>query len=187
MISVDGQNIAEVDLHELRSQIAYVSQSPVLFQGSVRDNLRYARPNASDGEIELAARNAQAHDFITALPQGYDTQLGENGTNLSGGQRQRLSIARAIVRNAPILLLDEATSALDNQSEALVQAALDELMKGKTTLVIAHRLSTISNADSIIVIDNGEVVDQGSHETLVSQKKGVYAQLHDVGLARREG
>ena len=180
-ITIDGQDIAEIDLHALRSHIAYVSQSPVLFQGTVRENLRYARPDASDADIEAAARKAQAHDFITALPQGYDTELGENGTNLSGGQRQRLSIARAIVRDAPILLLDEATSALDNQSEALVQTALDLLMKGRTTIVIAHRLSTISNADSIIVIDGGKVVDQGSHEELVAQKKGVYARLHNVG------
>ncbi|MEE9314329.1 MAG: ABC transporter ATP-binding protein [Rhizobiaceae bacterium] len=179
-ITVDGQNIADVTTHDLRSKIAYVSQHPVLFQGTVRDNLRYARPDATDAEIEEAARSAQAHDFITALPQSYDTQLGENGTNLSGGQRQRLSIARAIVRNAPILLLDEATSALDNQSEALVQTALDELMKGRTTLVIAHRLSTISGADSIVVIDGGVVVDQGSHEELVTQGRGVYARLHSV-------
>lgn len=179
-ITIDGQDISKAAASELRSQIAYVSQSPVLFQGTVRDNLRYARPDATDAEIETAAKNAQAHDFITALPQSYDTPLGENGTNLSGGQRQRLSIARAIVRDAPILLLDEATSALDNQSEALVQAALDELMKGRTTLVIAHRLSTISNADSIVVIDGGQVVDQGSHDELVAQERGVYARLHNV-------
>ncbi len=179
-ISIDGQNISDVRTHDLRSKIAYVSQHPVLFQGTVRDNLRYARPEATDREIEAAARSAQAHDFITALPQSYDTELGENGANLSGGQRQRLSIARAIVRDTPILLLDEATSALDNQSEALVQTALDELMKGRTTLVVAHRLSTISGADSIVVIDRGEVVDQGSHQELVAQGRGVYARLHNV-------
>ncbi|MEM1316903.1 MAG: ABC transporter ATP-binding protein [Pseudomonadota bacterium] len=180
IIAVDGQDISKVSTEALRSNIAYVSQAPVLFQGTVRDNLRYARPDATDDEIEQAAKSAQAHDFITALSNGYDTPLGENGANLSGGQRQRLSIARAIVRDAPILLLDEATSALDNQSEALVQAALDELMKGRTTLVIAHRLSTISNADRIIVIDNGEVVDQGRHDELVGRKRGVYARLHNV-------
>ena len=179
-ILIDGKPIADVSTGDLRGHIAYVSQHPILFQGSVRDNLRYARPDASDEEIELAAKSAQAHDFITALPKGYDTPLGENGANLSGGQRQRLSIARAIVRNAPILLLDEATSALDNQSEALVQAALNELMKGRTTLVIAHRLSTISDADQIVVIDNGQVVDQGSHEELVAQGRGIYARLHNV-------
>ena len=182
-IRIDGRSIEEIDTHTLRSQIAYVSQHPVLFQGTVKDNLRYARPDATDAEIEDAARNAQAHDFITALPQGYDTPMDENGANLSGGQRQRLSIARAIVRNAPILLLDEATSALDNQSEALVQAALDELMKDKTTLVIAHRLSTISDADSIVVIDGGEVVDEGRHEELVAHGRGVYARLHNVNAS----
>lgn len=182
-ISIDGKNVADLDREDLRSNIAYVSQHPVLFQGTVRENLRYARPSATDAEIEAAAKNAQAHDFITALPNGYDTQLGENATNLSGGQRQRLSIARAIVRDAPILLLDEATSALDNQSEALVQAALDELMKGRTTIVIAHRLSTISNADNILVIDNGQVVDHGKHEQLVAKKTGVYAALHRGGAA----
>jgi subfamily B ATP-binding cassette protein MsbA len=179
-ILVDGADIAKVDTHDLRSSFAYVSQSPILFQGTVRDNLRYARPDATDQEIETAARSAQAHDFITAMPQGYDTPLAEHATNLSGGQRQRLSIARAIVRNAPILLLDEATSALDNRSEALVQSALDELMKGRTTLVIAHRLSTISKADSILVIDNGQVVDQGRHEELIAKKQGIYSALHEV-------
>ncbi|MEP1206941.1 MAG: ABC transporter ATP-binding protein [Rhizobiaceae bacterium] len=180
-ISIDGKDISTLNTNNLRSNFAYVSQNPILFQGTVRDNLRYARPDATDAEIEAAARSAQAHDFITALPEGYDSPLGENAINLSGGQRQRLSIARAIVRNAPILLLDEATSALDNQSEALVQAALDQLMKGRTTLVIAHRLSTIANADAILVIDNGRVVDQGKHEDLVAKKSGVYAALHRVG------
>ncbi|MEM8748664.1 MAG: ABC transporter ATP-binding protein [Pseudomonadota bacterium] len=180
-ISVDGQNIAEVATHELRSNIAYVSQSPILFQGTVRENLRYARPDATDKEIETAARHAQAHDFIVALPKGYDSVLGENGTSLSGGQRQRLSIARALVRNAPILLLDEATSALDNESEAQVQKALDTLMNGRTTLVIAHRLSTIASADKIIVIDGGKVADQGTHAQLMKRKKGVYAKLQNLG------
>jgi len=183
-ISIGGQNIGEVTTSDLRSNIAFVSQNPILFQGTVRDNIRYARPEATDEEIESAARSAQAHDFITALSEGYDTPLGENGANLSGGQRQRLSIARAIVRNAPILVLDEATSALDNQSESLVQAALDELMKGRTTLVIAHRLSTISNADSIVVIDSGQVVDQGKHEELVAKDRGVYAMLHKVNASQ---
>lgn len=180
-IMIDGTDIANVSLHSLRSHIAFVSQAPVLFQGSVRDNLRYARPDASDAEIEAAARSAQAHDFIVAMPQGYDTPLSENASNLSGGQRQRLSIARALVRNAPILVLDEATSALDNESEALVQKALDILMKGRTTLVVAHRLSTIANADKILVIDGGRVADQGSHDELLG-KEGVYSKLHSIGL-----
>ncbi|MEL7229897.1 MAG: ABC transporter ATP-binding protein, partial [Pseudomonadota bacterium] len=176
-ITIDGQPIADAPLEDLRGGMAYVSQAPILFQGTVRENLRYARPDASDAEIEAAAVSAQAHDFITALPQGYDTPLGENATNLSGGQRQRLSIARALVRNAPILLLDEATSALDNRSEALVQKALDEVMRGRTTLVVAHRLSTIAEADKIVVIDKGRVVDQGRHGELIGRKGGLYAGL----------
>ncbi|MEL7272175.1 MAG: ABC transporter ATP-binding protein [Pseudomonadota bacterium] len=176
-ITIDGQPIADAPLEDLRRGMAYVSQAPILFQGTVRENLRYARPDASDAEIEAAAVSAQAHDFITALPQGYDTPLGENATNLSGGQRQRLSIARALVRNAPILLLDEATSALDNRSEALVQKALDEVMRGRTTLVVAHRLSTIAEADKIVVIDKGRVVDQGRHGELIGRKGGLYAGL----------
>ncbi len=181
-ISIDGQNIANVTVASLRDKVAYVSQQPVLFQGTIRENLRYARPDASDVEMEAAAKAAQAHGFITALPLGYDTPLGENGTNLSGGQRQRLSIARAIVRNAPILLLDEATSALDNESEAKVQSALEKLMKGRTTIVIAHRLSTIANADKIVVVDNGKVVDQGNHKELMNSG-GVYARLQNVSGA----
>jgi ATP-binding cassette subfamily B protein len=180
-ILIDGTSLTNVDTFALRNHMAYVSQNPILFQGSIRDNLRYARPDATDAEIEQAAINAQAHDFITALPDGYDTALGENGANLSGGQRQRLSIARAIVRDAPILLLDEATSALDNKSEALVQNALEGLMKGRTTLVIAHRLSTISSADKIVVVDGGKVVDEGTHKQLLKRTKGVYAKLHNVG------
>ncbi len=184
-ILIDGQSVSETSTHALRSNIAYVSQHPILFQGTVRENLRYARPDATDAEIEAAARSAQAHDFITAMPEGYDTSLDENGSNLSGGQRQRLSIARALIRNAPILLLDEATSALDNEAEALVQQALDRLMKGRTTIVIAHRLSTISSADKILVIDSGEVIDEGSHGELMAKENGAYAKLQTV--ARRQG
>ncbi|MDD9909037.1 MAG: ABC transporter ATP-binding protein [Ahrensia sp.] len=179
-IEVDHQDIAAVEPQELRASIAYVSQTPILFQGTVRENLRYANPDATDKEIEAAARSAQAHDFITAMPEGYDTPLDENAGNLSGGQRQRLSIARALVRNAPILLLDEATSALDNESEALVQRALDELMEGRTTIVIAHRLSTISNADKILVVDSGQIVDEGSHGELMAKGNSAYAKLHNV-------
>ncbi len=182
-ITVDGQDIRDVTVGSLRSRIAFVSQQPILFQGTVMDNLRYARPDASDEDIVAAARAAQAHDFITALPNGYHTPLGENGASLSGGQRQRLSIARAIVRNAPILLLDEATSALDNESEAKVQKALEELMVGRTTLVIAHRLSTIANADQIVVIENGQVAGTGRHDELVAGG-GVYARLQNVSGMR---
>src|SRR5690606_23937903 len=150
-ISVDRTDIALVTKHSLRSSIAYVSQHPYLFEGSIRDNIRYGRIDATDEEIEVAARLANAEEFILHQPAGYDTLVGENGATLSGGQRQRISIARAIVRNAPILLLDEATSALDNESEAKVQQALDRVMDKRTTLVIAHRLSTVVNADHIVV------------------------------------
>lgn len=185
-ITVDGQDIRDVTVESLRSKIAYVSQHPVLFQGTIYENLAYARPEATREDIVDAAMAAQAHEFIMALPDGYDTELGENGTNLSGGQRQRLSIARALVRNAPILLLDEATSALDNESEARVQEALEELMQGRTTIVIAHRLSTITSADNIIVIDRGVVVDQGSHADLLG-REGVYARLQPGFVSGKGG
>lgn len=182
-ILVDGQDIRSVRIASLRRNIAYVSQQPILFEGTVTENIRYARPGATDEEVVAAARLAQAHDFIMAMPQGYDTAIGEMGSNLSGGQRQRVSIARAILRNAPILLLDEATSALDNESEKLVQAALDELMKGRTTLVVAHRLTTIRNADKIVVIEKGRVVEEGNHDALVDSGSGLYARLHSLGQA----
>ncbi|MCB1384694.1 MAG: ABC transporter ATP-binding protein [Nitratireductor sp.] len=181
-IRVDGQNIADVKVRGLRENIAFVSQSPVMFEGSVADNILFGRPGASRDAIEEAARQAQAHDFIMAMPQGYDTPVGEMGANFSGGQKQRISIARAILRNAPILLLDEATSALDNESEKLVQRALEELMVGRTTIVIAHRLSTIRNADKIIVIDQGQIRETGSHADLAARPRGVYARLHRMGM-----
>lgn len=176
-VLIDGTDIASVTKKSLRQQIAYVSQQPWLFEGSIRDNLRYARPDATDAEIETAARLANAHEFILAQPQGYDTLLGENGVNLSGGQRQRISIARALVRDAPILLLDEATSALDNESEAAVQAALESAMRNRTVLVIAHRLSTIARADRIVVMQAGRVVEIGNHADLTASKDGLYARL----------
>ncbi|AYD03318.1 ABC transporter ATP-binding protein [Neorhizobium sp. NCHU2750] len=179
-ILVDGQNIADVTKASLRQQLAYVSQQPYLFEGSIRDNIRYGRPDATDAEVEEAARLAYAHDFITAQPEGYDTPVGENGVTLSGGQRQRLSIARALVRNAPILLLDEATSALDNESEAAVQKALDTAMRGRTVIVIAHRLSTVVNADKIVVMQDGRVVEEGTHEELARRKQGLYARLNNL-------
>ncbi|MFD0917077.1 ABC transporter ATP-binding protein [Pseudahrensia aquimaris] len=178
-ITIDGQDLTGLQVASVRSAIAYVSQQPILFQGTVIENLRYARPEATDAEIEEACRAAQAHDFIMQLAEGYDTLLGENGANLSGGQRQRLSIARAIVRNAPILLLDEATSALDNESEAQVQQALDTLMQGRTSIVVAHRLSTIEKADRIVVIDKGRAVDAGTHDELM-KAGGIYARLQSV-------
>ncbi|MEM0899425.1 MAG: ABC transporter ATP-binding protein [Pseudomonadota bacterium] len=182
-ILIGGQPIGEVTKASLREAMALVSQSPYLFEGSIRDNIRYGRADATDDEIEEAAKLANAHEFIAATPSGYDTLIGENGVTLSGGQRQRLSIARAIVRNAPILLLDEATSALDNESEKLVQDALETVMRGRTTIVIAHRLSTIRNANKIIVMDRGEIVEEGDHQALTKKKNGLYAKLHALSSA----
>lgn len=179
-ILIDGQDIAEVTKSSLRKHIAYVSQQPYLFEGTIRDNIRYGRPEATDEEVEAAARLAHAHDFILAQPFGYDTPVGENGLTLSGGQRQRLSIARALVRNAPILLLDEATSALDTESEAAVQKALEDAMTGRTVVVIAHRLSTIVKADKIIVMQDGTIVEEGTHEALAQRADGLYARLNNL-------
>lgn len=179
-ILIDGQDIAAVKKASLRRQLAYVSQQPYLFEGTIRDNIRYGRPEATDAEVEEAARLAHAHDFILAQPFGYDTPVGENGVTLSGGQRQRLSIARALVRNAPILLLDEATSALDNESEAAVQKALDTAMRGRTVIVIAHRLSTVVKADKIVVMSEGQVIEQGNHEDLAQRPNGLYARLNNL-------
>jgi ATP-binding cassette, subfamily B, bacterial MsbA len=179
-IVIDGQDISTVTKATLRGSIAYVSQQPYLFEGTIRDNIRYGRPDASDAEVEAAAAIAQADEFIRRQPRGYDTTVGENGVTLSGGQRQRLSIARAIVRNAPILVLDEATSALDNESEALVQAALAEVMKERTTIVIAHRLSTVINADHIVVLAHGKLVEEGTHNELIVRKHGTYARFHSL-------
>ncbi|TPP09331.1 ABC transporter ATP-binding protein [Rhizobium glycinendophyticum] len=182
-ILIDGQNIADVTKSSLRHHLAYVSQQPYLFEGTIRDNIRYGRPEATDAEIEDAARLANAHEFILAQPMGYDTPVGENGLTLSGGQRQRLSIARALVRNAPILLLDEATSALDAESEAAVQQALDAAMVGRTVIVIAHRLSTVIKADKIIVMQAGRVVEEGTHQSLAQRPSGLYARLHNLQAA----
>ncbi|QPB19806.1 ABC transporter ATP-binding protein [Rhizobium sp. 007] len=179
-IFIDGQDIAHVTKQSLRQQLAYVSQQPYLFEGTIRENIRYGRPEAPDAEVEEAARLAYAHEFILAQPQGYDTPVGENGVTLSGGQRQRLSIARALVRKAPILLLDEATSALDTESEAAVQRALDEAMTGRTVVVIAHRLSTVVRADKMVVMQQGRVVEEGNHETLAKRNDGLYARLNNL-------
>nr|WP_210282272.1 ABC transporter ATP-binding protein [Mesorhizobium sp. RMAD-H1] len=179
-ILIDGQDIAGVTVQSLRQSIAYVSQQPYLFEGTIADNIRYGRPDATMEEIIAAAELAHAHEFILQQPEGYDTPVGENGVTLSGGQRQRLSIARAIVRNAPILLLDEATSALDNESEKRVQQALDSIMQGRTTIVIAHRLSTIVNADHIVVMEAGRVVEEGRHETLIADPNSIYTRFHKL-------
>ncbi|MBV1705433.1 MAG: ATP-binding cassette domain-containing protein, partial [Hyphomicrobiales bacterium] len=175
-VRFDGVDIAALDPKDLRAHIALVPQEPFIFGASVADNIAYGRPDASRADIEAAARRAAAHGFIAALPQGYDTALGEHGVTLSGGERQRLAIARAVLRDAPVLLLDEATSALDAESEAAVQAALDALMAGRTSLVIAHRLATVLKADRILVMDGGRIVEQGTHGEL-ARAGGLYARL----------
>ncbi len=180
-ILIDGTDIRTVTKQSLRRSIAYVSQTPFLFEGSIADNIRYGRPDATLEEIREAARLACCEEFIERLPRGYDTPVDESGANLSGGQRQRISIARALVRNAPILLLDEATSALDNESEKKLQRALQQVMEGRTTIVIAHRLSTVVRADNIIVMDRGRVVEEGTHAQLRDRAEGIYARYYRLG------
>jgi ATP-binding cassette subfamily B protein len=175
-LKLNGVPLPQQDLQALRAQIAIVPQEPVIFSSSALENIRYGRPGASDEDVKAAARAAFADDFIRALPEGYDTFLGERGVRLSGGQRQRIAIARAMLKNPPLLLLDEATSALDAESERMVQAALETAMRGRTTLVIAHRLATVQQADRIVVIDQGRLVEQGTHESLVAAN-GLYARL----------
>jgi len=176
---IDGHDVREVTIPSLRSQIAIVTQDTILFNDTVRNNIAYGQPQVSLERVEDAARAALAHDFVMALPEGYDTVVGERGLRLSGGERQRLSIARAILKNAPILILDEATSALDTESEALVQSALQNLMAGRTVLVIAHRLSTVRRADRILVLENGTITDEGPHESLMAHT-GTYRRLYDL-------
>jgi ATP-binding cassette subfamily B protein len=182
-ILIDGVDISEVTQASLREQIGVVFQEPNLFSGTIRENITYSNPEASDEEIIAAAKAANAHQFIEKLDNGYDTEIGERGLKLSGGQKQRLAIARAILKDAPILILDEATSSLDSKSELLVQEALEHLMKGRTTIIIAHRLSTIQNVDTIIAIKGGKVSEQGSPKEL-AKNDGIYAKLLAVQTAR---
>lgn len=181
-IQIDGQDISLVTQQSLRDNIAYVPQEPLLFHRTLRENIAYGKPDATDEEVIDAARRAYAYDFIMAQPQQLNTVVGERGVKLSGGQRQRIAIARAIIKDAPILILDEATSALDSESEMYIQKALDELMRNKTCLVVAHRLSTIAKLDRIIVLENGRLIEQGTHEALI-HSRGTYSKLwaHQTG------
>ncbi|MCL5666949.1 MAG: ABC transporter ATP-binding protein/permease [Patescibacteria group bacterium] len=179
-ILIDGQDIAKVTQDSLRHSIALVPQDPILFHRTLMENIRYARPDASDEEVIIAAKMAHCHEFISQLPEGYKTYVGERGIKLSGGERQRVAIARAILKNAPVLILDEATSSLDSESEYYIQDALKNLMKNKTTIVIAHRLSTIMQMDRILVLDGGKITEQGRHEELLKMKEGTYQRLWEI-------
>ena len=178
-ISIDGQDVLDVTQRSLRSNIGFVQQDVFLFDASIRDNIAYGRPDCTDEEIWFALKKANLSDFVSSLPLGLDTQVGERGTRLSGGQKQRLSIARVFLKNPPILVFDEATSSLDTESEALIQSAFNELAKGRTSIVIAHRLSTIIDSDEIFVLDKGKIVEKGTHEELLA-KKGLYYKLYSI-------
>jgi subfamily B ATP-binding cassette protein MsbA len=178
-VCIDGISIADYDLESMRQHLGIVTQESILFNDTIFNNIAFGKPNVSEEEVMQAAKIANAHDFIMQTENGYETKIGERGSKLSGGQRQRLSIARAVLKNPPILILDEATSALDSESEKLVQEALFNLMKNRTSIVIAHRLSTIQHADEIVVIQDGTIAERGTHEEL-NQKNGIYKKLSDI-------
>jgi ATP-binding cassette, subfamily B, bacterial MsbA len=184
-VTIDGQNISNVARNSLRKQIAYVGQDVFLFHGSIRDNIALGKPGATEAEIVAAAKAAHAHEFITAIPLGYNAPVGERGTQISGGERQRIAIARALIRNAPIILLDEATASLDSESERLVQDAIAHLCQGRTTIVIAHRLHTITHADCILVIENGKIAESGRHDELL-RKGGRYSAFYRLQIQQQE-
>ena len=181
-VKIDGNDVRNIDIDSLRSQIAIVFQDNVLFAGTIRENILLGKENATDEEVRNAVHNACLDEFIGSLPLGLDTEIGERGTKLSGGQKQRVAIARAFLKNAPFVILDEATSALDNKSEEIVQQAIYNLMADRTVFVIAHRLSTVKNADCIVVIDHGEIKEQGTHEELLARENSVYAALYKTQL-----
>jgi ATP-binding cassette subfamily B protein len=184
-VSVDGQDVTQVSRASLRRQVAYVGQDVFLFRGTIRENIEFGKPGASEDEIVAAAKGAYAHDFIMSFPRGYDTPVGEHGMQLSGGERQRVAIARALIKNAPIILLDEATAALDSESELQVREAMEHLFQGRTTLAIAHRLHTISHADRIYVVEDGQAIESGRHDELL-RKSGRYASFYRLQLKEQE-
>jgi subfamily B ATP-binding cassette protein MsbA len=184
-ILIDGQDITAVSRRSLRQHVAYVGQDVFLFRGTIRENIEFGKPGASEDEIVAAAKGAYAHDFIMSFPRGYDTPVGEHGLQLSGGQRQRIAIARALIKNAPIILLDEATAALDSESELQVREAMEHLFRGRTTLAIAHRLHTVAHADRILVVEDGQVTESGRHDELL-RKRGRYATFYRLQLEQQE-
>jgi len=182
-VTLDGVDVREISLNDLRPEVGVVAQEPFLFSTTVRENIAYGRPEATDEEVRAAARLAQADGFISELPDGYDTMIGERGYTLSGGQRQRIAIARAVITDPRVLILDEATASVDATTEREIQSALRAVMRGRTTIIIAHRLSTIALADEILVLDDGRIAARGTHDALISTSD-VYREIHDGGLAR---